>query len=214
VRPAAIPIAPPPSFVLHPRRPFVPPNPVVPIVPIIIWAPGFGPFGSPFFNAWPGWGLNYGLWTGCGLNWGWDFGCEAPPPYAYPSAQIFSPYSLAPGNGQTQAETQNWPVYFTGQEASQYVHLYLKDGTIFFVTDYWLVNGALHFKSVEEGGTKVVERTIDFDRLDLQKTIDVNTARGFRFVLRNEPLEQYFRDHPPTDSPNGAPAEPEPAQPQ
>jgi hypothetical protein len=32
--------------------------------------------------------------------------------------------------------------------------------------------------------------------LDLQKTVDSNTRRGFRFVLRDEPFEQYLRDHP------------------
>jgi hypothetical protein len=54
----------------------------------------------------------------------------------------------------------------------------------------------------------------------LQKTIDVNTARGFRFVLRNEPLEQYLKDNPSLDSPsdeaprNQPPAGPERASPQ
>jgi hypothetical protein len=32
--------------------------------------------------------------------------------------------------------------------------------------------------------------------LDVQKTIDVNTRRGFRVVMRNEPMEQYLRDYP------------------
>ena len=93
------------------------------------------------------------------------------------------------------------------------MRLYLKDGTVYSVTDYWLVNGDLHFKTVEENGTKVVEQTIDFDRLDLQKTIDVNTQRGFRFVLRNEPLEQYLMDHPSSDTPGEAPTEPVPVGP-
>ena len=74
--------------------------------------------------------------------------------------------------------------------------LYLKDGTMYSVTDYWLVDNQLHFTMIEEGGTKSVEHVIGFDELDLQTTIDVNTQRGFRFVLRNEPLEQYLRDHP------------------
>jgi hypothetical protein len=30
----------------------------------------------------------------------------------------------------------------------------------------------------------------------VQKTIDVNTRRGFRVVMRDSPLEQYLRDHP------------------
>ena len=93
------------------------------------------------------------------------------------------------------------------------MQLYLKDGTVYNVTDYWLVNGQLRFKTVEQSGTKVVEHEIDFALLDLQKTIDENTQRGFRFVLRNEPLEQYLRDHPSSGSPDEAPADQGPAQP-
>ncbi len=110
-------------------------------------------------------------------------------------------------------EIRNWPVYYYGEANSQFVQLYLKDGTVYNATDYWLVNGELHFKTVEENYTKVVEHEIDFGLLDLQMTIDVNTARGFRFVLRNEPLEQYLRDYPSTGSPTDAPAEPRPAEP-
>ena len=76
------------------------------------------------------------------------------------------------------------------------------------------MHGELHFKIVEENGTKVVEHEIDFGLLDLQKTIDVNTQRGFRFVLCNEPLEQYLKDHTSSDSPDGAPPEPGPAGPE
>jgi hypothetical protein len=111
-------------------------------------------------------------------------------------------------------EIQNAPVYFFGEENSQYVQLYLKDGTIYNVTDYWLVNGELHFTKLEENGSKMVEHTIDFGELDLQKTIDVNTQRGFRFVLRNEPLEQYLRDHPFTGSPDEPRVDPAQVEPQ
>jgi hypothetical protein len=52
------------------------------------------------------------------------------------------------------------------------------------------------------------EHTIEFDQLDLQKTVDVRKERGFRFVLRNEPMQQYLRDHPEI----GAPSEVSPVQ--
>jgi hypothetical protein len=64
------------------------------------------------------------------------------------------------------------------------------------VTDYWLVDGQLHFTMIEEEGTRPVEHVISFDELDLQKTVDVNTWRGFRFVLRDQPIDQYLSDHP------------------
>src|SRR4051812_32551939 len=74
--------------------------------------------------------------------------------------------------------------------------LFLNDGSILYVSDYWLVDSQLHFMMMEQEGVKPTEQVIPFDELDLQKTIDVNTQRGFRFILRNAPFEQYVRDHP------------------
>jgi hypothetical protein len=83
-----------------------------------------------------------------------------------------------------------------GEERSDLPQLFLKDGTILNVTDYWLVDGQLHFTMIEQNGTKPAEQVIPFDALDLQMTVDANTRRGFHFMLRNEPFEQYLRDHP------------------
>jgi hypothetical protein len=87
-------------------------------------------------------------------------------------------------------------VYVYGEEREDLPQLFLKDGTVLNVTDYWLVDDQLHFTMIEEEGGKPAEHMIPFDALDLQKTVDVDTGRGFRFMLRNEPLEQYVRDHP------------------
>jgi hypothetical protein len=73
------------------------------------------------------------------------------------------------------------------------------------VTDYWVVDGQLHFTMPKQGGTKPVEHVISFDELDLQETINVNTARGFRFVLRNQPIEKYLGDNPKPSSSFSAP---------
>ena len=48
---------------------------------------------------------------------------------------------------------------------------------------------------IEEEGTKTAEHVIPFDALDVQTTVKANTRSGFRFMLRNEPFEQYVRDH-------------------
>jgi hypothetical protein len=169
-------------------------------------------FGIPFFGLGFGWGIYGGPWLGCSPLWYWGYACNGLPVYQeYGPPPMASP--LAAENPLPPVEVQYWPVYF-GEPNSQYVQLFLDDGTAYNVTDYWLVKGELHFKVVEERGTKVVEHTIDFDRLDLQKTIDVNTDRGFRFVLRNEPIEQYLIDHPSSESPEETPPEaPESAQP-
>jgi hypothetical protein len=83
-----------------------------------------------------------------------------------------------------------------GEERSDLPLLFLKDGTILNVTDYWLGDGQLHFTLLQENRTKPAEQVIPFDALDLQTTVDANTRRGFHFMLRNEPFEQYVRDHP------------------
>ena len=63
------------------------------------------------------------------------------------------------------------------------------------VTDYWRVNDQLHFITIEEGATKSVPHAVPFGDLDVQRTTDANVAQGFRFVLRDEPIEQWLEHH-------------------
>jgi hypothetical protein len=179
---------------IHPRP--VPPRPV----PIF----GFsGFFGAPFFFCGA---FNSFWWPPCGPFWG--PGCSFSPFYGYGGYG----YGLNFGNewpgygsaGQATAPGYDYPPFLYGRGARDLVELFFKDGTVFDVTDYWLADGQIHFTTVDESGTKLVEHARDFDGLNLQTTIDVNTERGFRFTLRNEPLEQYLRNHPdasPQDSP-------------
>ena len=85
------------------------------------------------------------------------------------------------------------PAYvFVGSASPSHPQLVFKDGTTYTVTDYWRVNDQLHFITIEEGGTKSVPHTVPFGDLDVQRTTDANTAQGFRFVLRDEPIEQWL----------------------
>jgi hypothetical protein len=88
------------------------------------------------------------------------------------------------------------PVYIGGGGGRELAQLYMKDGAVDNVTDYWVVDGQLHFMTIDDSGAKWNEHVVDSTQLDLQKTADVAQQRGFRFVLRNEPLGQYLRDHP------------------
>jgi hypothetical protein len=170
----------------------------VPRSRVFVGRPGAGfrpiyPFGPPFFfgrRFFPyrlGFAFNADWWPAFCPFWGWGFGCTDVPTYglAYESAPPSYP---AP-------QIYQYPVYFYGHEPQDMVELFLKDGTVIRVTDYWFVNGQIHFTQAEEG-EKPEEQVIDLDELDLQRTIDVNTRHGFRFVMRNEPWEQYLRDHP------------------
>jgi hypothetical protein len=149
-------------------------------------------FGVPFFRSGLGLGFNPAWWPTCGASWGWGFNCYPLPFYTYGFDNRLTPQAY---------ET---PVYSYGREEHELVWLYLKNGTVYRVTDYWFVNGQAHFTMIEDDPTKPIEHVIPFDELDMQKTTYINTHRGFRIVYRDAPWQQYLRDHPdvtPTDMP-------------
>ena len=65
---------------------------------------------------------------------------------------------------------------------SQLFILYMKDGSSYAVSDYWLGGGKLHYVTSYGG-----ENTVDLAQLDVQKTVDVNAAAGRKFSLRSGP---------------------------
>jgi hypothetical protein len=149
------------------------------------WWPPCGPFWGAGCNFWPYFGYGYGSGWGYGYGGygGWGYG-------GYDGG-----YSPFPG-GQAAAPGYESPSYAYSQGARDLAELFFKDGTVYDVTDYWLVDGQLHFMTVDEQGERQVEHVMPFDALDLQTTVDVNTQRGFKFQLRNEPVEQYLQHHP------------------
>jgi hypothetical protein len=140
--------------------------PFQPIFPIFT-APRVTFWGAPLYSLGLGPGFNPLWWRTCGSFFSWTWGYNC---YA--------------------------PVYIVGVEAREFPQLYLKDGTVYNVSDYWLVDNQLHFTTLDESSIASAEQTIDFSRLDLQKTADVARQRGFQFVLRNEPIQKYLEDHP------------------
>jgi hypothetical protein len=67
-----------------------------------------------------------------------------------------------------------------------------KDGTSYTVADYWRVDDQLHFITVEEGGTKFVPHTVPFDNLDVPRTKKRAATEGFRFLIRDKPIQQWL----------------------
>lgn len=182
--------------------------PVFPARPISgLEAPDFGfrtgpiffPRRGAFFFRGTFVGFGAELWlesywlTNCGSLWTWEFGCYNLPAYpnSYGTYLIPQPYQV--------------PVYVYGEERHDEVQLFMKDGTIYNVTDYWFVGDELHFTMLQElsdGGVRNVERVISVDELDLTTTIDVNTKRGFRLVKRDEPWRKFLQDHPDATPPS------------
>jgi hypothetical protein len=139
-------------------------------------------FGAPFFSF--GFGFDSLLWPGCGQLWGWGLGCND--------------LSLNQYGAENYVTSQPYESsqYLYGGEGLDRILLYLKDGNVYSVTDYWVKDDQLHFTMMDENGAQLTEHAIKLDELDLQTTIDINSKRGFRLVLRNEPWQQYLRDHP------------------
>lgn len=140
-------------------------------------------FRAPYFWSWDS--LYSPWWAYCGPIWGWQYGCND-----WFLSEYTYEHSLAP------PLTYATSVYVYSIDEHPLVELFLKDGTAYSVNDYWFAGDQVHFTMVDESGTKSVEQVIPFDDLNVQKTIDVNTRRGFRVVLRQEPVEQYLRDYP------------------
>ena len=146
-------------------------------------------FRRPFFNPapflWSWQAFNSSWWLYCGPIWGWYTGCGD-----FLSSTPTTEHYLAP------PLTYASPVYIYSLYGQPLVQISLKDGTVYNVNDYWFVDDQIHFTMLDESGRKSVEQVVAFDDLDVQKTIDVNSRRGFRVVMRSEPIEQYLRDHP------------------
>src|SRR3954462_3312599 len=85
--------------------------------------------------------------------------------------------------------------FFLASESPRRPQLILKDDTIYTVADYWRVDDQLHFITVEEGGTKSVPHTVPFGGLDVERTTAAAIAQGFRFVVRDQPIEQRLQHH-------------------
>lgn len=136
----------------------------------------------PVFS-YPFWNYNFCWWAICDQYWTSTLIYNTIPNDQWNPANFIPPTPAA-------------PLYVYGVAREDTPELILKDGTILNVTDYWVVDNQLHFKLMEKARTKPTEQVVPFDELDLQQTIDADTQLGFRFVLRNEPVEQYLRDHP------------------
>jgi len=161
------------------------------------WNCGFG-FGWPWFGygglywndpwwGWPGYGY-YGYPTG------YLYGGPYPDPYDDSYAQ---PYA---GNDPNAQPPENYPDGNSSappvgpsfnQNSSQAaasantvvpVLLYMRDGSVYSVRDYWVSRGQLHYVLLNGA-----DRTSDIDQLDLQRTVDENARSGVQFTLKPGP---------------------------
>jgi hypothetical protein len=110
-----------------------PRRPIRPFPPVLVV------YESPFLLGGPFWGLNSCWWATCDLFSSWTLG-----------------YTTVSSPGPTNYISQVYetPVYVDGEQRPDLPQLFLKDGAILDVTDYWLIDEQLHFTMIEENGTK------------------------------------------------------------
>jgi hypothetical protein len=145
-----------------------------------LWWGGFYPC-DPFWGCY-GYGYGYGYGGGYGY-YGGSFGGNYSADLSYDSSNDWSA-SQEP-NPSLYAAPSSDAGQSSGDSTSQqqpYVILYLKDGSSYAVSDYWLFGGKLHYITSYGG-----ENMIDQSQLDLQRTVNENAARGVDFTLRPEP---------------------------
>jgi hypothetical protein len=131
-------------------------------------------YGSGFYGGGAGYGYYGGSFSGySGLDLSYSAADDAG------SSQEPNPslYAQAP-------ETTDGSGGVTAGPAGKHVVaiLYLKDGSSYAVTDYWLEGGKLHYVASYGG-----ENAIDESALDLQRTVNENAAQGLTFTLRPSP---------------------------
>jgi hypothetical protein len=193
----------------HPYQPIGPGYTYYPYYPYPYF--GYNPYYAGFGFGWgsfgpcnPFWGcLGYGNGFGFGYGYGYGggFGYVGGYPSGYntgwtdesaegsesktspddPSSYVISANPSKSANTTASDELSDLPPVNADQQPT-YVLLFLKDGSNFAVSDYWLSGGKLHYVTSYGG-----ENAIDQSQLDLQRTVNENATRGVTFSLRPQP---------------------------
>jgi hypothetical protein len=184
----------PPHIPVIPRRPIG----FQPFYPFYPYGYGFGFGGGLFYGAFgscdPFWGcygygygdngIGYGYYggsfsSGYNADLSYSGGGDASASEQMTQSQDAVPTLLAQAP-ETSQEQETATVGPSAKRVSAV--LYLKDGSSYAVTDYWLADGKIHYVTSYGG-----ENSIDQDALDLQRTVNENAAQGLTFTLRPAP---------------------------
>ncbi len=194
------------------------------------WNCGFG-FGFGF-GGW-GWGwpwLGFGFWDpfwyspwwGPGPAYGYGYyGYPNSNVYGYPDSGNYAPddNSTPPppqddqynrnDQGSTNGNwvTPNGPSPSLAPNSANLtvpVLIYMKNGSVLTVRDYWMIDGELHYILMSG-----VQRAVDLEQVDLPRTNTENAKSGVKFIFKSEPSVTT----PEPDGSTPAPAHPDSSQP-
>jgi hypothetical protein len=179
--------------------------PIYPIGPLGPFGPfGFGGFGGGYvgYGFWPWWldnGMDYSPDAGAAFADPcapmWFEGCDAY--YSGSGAGNGEMSGDVPADdadsiaAQKMADNEHnvWlPPDSPAREQSAIAAeksltvIYLKDGTVYAVSDFWVADGKLVYDT-----SYGAENSIPIDQLDLEQTVKTNAARGVPFTLKSKP---------------------------
>jgi hypothetical protein len=154
---------------------------------------GFWNWCDPFYwnsLSWgcPGYGYGLGYY---GYSGGYHYG-NAPYydngySYSAPPDDNYGP-DQSSGPDSSEGSVSVSPVPDSGSQTNSVTQgavpaiLFLKDGSVYSVRDYWVSGGQLHYVMLNGS-----ESAFDVDRLDLQRTVDENAKSGVQFILKPNP---------------------------
>jgi hypothetical protein len=146
-------------------------------------------FGGCFDGMFPGHcGFGTGFfWLGGRLFWDGGYGSDAACDPAlgcdgyngYAGAAPDENYGVQSQGNDSQQSNSPMDNSQPSGAVQQPAILFLKDGSSYGVTSYWLADGNLHYVT-NYGG----ENTISLDQFDWQRTVDENAASGSAFTLK------------------------------
>jgi hypothetical protein len=197
---------------------------------------GYGFFGPGYFYSPFLFGFGLGLYGPCNAfawNWdpNWSYDCNSLGYWGYPggyggygyydysSGDLYSQPGDSGGADNSSYTPQIAPESSASPESAESnanessqnpVVLYLNDGTSFSVTDYWVADYKLHYIA---GGR---ESALDLDQIDVQRTVDMNAARGVTVTLKPAPggAPDAPSTSPAPSNPAPSATQPAPAPPQ
>jgi len=163
--------------------------------PYSYWGYGYDPFFDPLWD-WSGYGgYAPGYDVGYSNPSGYNSNYNPSDNYNYNSSNDAPAYQDQGYQNQGyQGSSNNNPLTGNVAASTPTVLIYLNDGTTYAASDYWLADGKLHY-NVNYAG----ESTVDFDQVNLQRTVDENAKRGVHFTLKPAPNTY---NPPPSDSEN------------
>jgi hypothetical protein len=143
---------------------------------------GYSPFWNPFWS--PFWYSPF--WAPIGYSsyppaYNLNYGPPPPPPSEGPSS--YNDNSRDNNSNATVAEApadaNENPTTANVAESTPTILLYMKDGSMYTASDYWVTGNKLHYMVNYAG-----ENAVDLDQVDMQRTVDENAKRNVRFVLK------------------------------